>query len=324
MPTDQGALLTEPNVKLQTDEKDFTYLCIDGTWVVTGLSKTGFKKFRQYGVNDYVEITLPKTVYTSKTKGVAVRGYLNIATGEEYPVGKDDYCDYFPLKDLLTRGSAYLKIVCPSYMREFYGVKNYSAGEYGFKLREVDLGTGIRLISDGAFSGLTGITKLKIPASVTEIGERAFKGCTNLSFEALEVGGIKVGSHAFEGITIELLTASYSIYNGESVRSISTAPFAGANIKKIAFEDEVSYIPPYYFAGAYFTAENDIMLNEVVSIDRYAFATCYDLNIWLTTDIWEVDDTAFANCNRLHAVVKYGSPAYTSLKKAGFEFDEVH
>ena len=69
---------------------------------------------------------------------------------------------------------------------------------------------------------------------------------------------------------------------------------------------------------------NDIMLNEVVSIDHYAFATCYDLNIWLTTDIWEVDDTAFANCNRLHAVVKYGSPAYTSLKKAGVEFDEVH
>ncbi len=323
-PKDKGALLEEPNVILELESKDFTYLKVDGKWFVTGFSASGKKKFNQYGPDDYVQITLPKTITTKKTTGPGVSCYMDSGANEDDNLG-EEYATY-PLRDMVTLRSAYLKIVCPTTIRYFYGVRNTykTLGNYAYKLREIELSKETAVIYDSAFRGLTGITKVTLPDTLKEIGEYAFDGCTNLSFDMVNVGGVKIGARAFNGVTIDTVKAVDELKTGSYVNSPNNGCFYGANIKQIDLEKVVNYIPPYYFAGAYFSPDYQISLNDVTVIDPYAFAGSFDLDIWLTDAIWEVDSTAFLNCQRLHATVKFGSPAYTALRKAGIEFDEFH
>ncbi len=317
-PTDRGAKRETPNVILETDISDFTYAKFEDSWYVTGLSEKGFKKFRQYNTNDYVEITLPSRMHSETTTGMAVRGWIDL--------NKKDSSVY-RIKDVLSRGSAYLKLVCPAGYRVFGGVTDTwtedhsGVGNYTSKLRDIDFGKGITTIRSNALRDFIGLTTITIPSSVTTIERGAFAGCTNLKFETFDAGGIAVGAKAFEGVTIDTLLITSNPTVGGGVYSIETAPFYGTNIGALKIDDGVSYLPSYCLAGVYFPPDKQILLNDVTKIDRNAFAGCYDLNVWLTDAVWMLDERAFDKCTRLHIYVKSGCPSHTVLKKTNIEFE---
>ena len=249
--------------------------------------------------------------------GVLVEGYKN--TRDTF-----NKQECFPLKDILTRESAYVKLVCPVGMNYFYGTCEVPAGNYSEKLREIDLGSTISVIKSNAFDGLNGITSLKLPDSLLEIEPNAFAGCPNLSFDVLDVGSITLGANAFSGMKINKIIAESMLIAGDSVTSATTGPFWHANVDQIEIGDYVNYIPPYYFSGVFFNSAEHIYLNEITEIAKCGFAESYDLNIWLNKEVWVMDDTAFNNCIRLHAHLQFGSVPHRVFESNNMEFETFY
>jgi hypothetical protein len=282
-----------------------------------GFSESGIMKFSVYGDDDYVEVTLPDYIENEDMVGAPVDIYMNstITYNDETS---------FTLKDFLTSGSAYLKLVCPYGMEAFYGTAKHQAGDYAYKLREISFEKGVKVIKPYSFQGLTGITKVTFPENLQEIEEDAFVGCTNLHFDVLEIGNFTIGAHAFADVKIDTLRLVGNAETGDTVVSAETGPFYGANIKKIEVADDVNFIPPYLFAGAYFTAEEHNYLNDITVVSEHAFEGCYDLTVWLSDAIWVMDDSAFLNCKRLHAHVQVGSEPYQVFLRNNIEFEEYN
>ena len=71
--------------------------------------------------------------------------------------------------------------------------------EYHESIRSIVIESGITSISEGAFSGCSGLTEVTIPDSVTEIGSYAFCGCSSLTGVTIPDGVISIRSETFSG-----------------------------------------------------------------------------------------------------------------------------
>ncbi len=312
VPKDQGANRSDPNVFLELAADEFAYGRVDSKWVVTGLTEKGYKKFKEYTAEDYVEITLPLIGECGGTKGFTVRGYKNL---DQSYYGTPVYT----LGEILTEKSAYVRIVVPYAYTYFYGVGELSAGDHAGKIRSIELGRELTYIGDGAFKGLTSLSKITIPSKVTHIGANAFDGCADLWLDSIEIGGVELGANAFTGVEIDKITIGAPIKD-PGLDRVDKAPFYDAKVARMYFGYDVNYIPPYFFAGIFFGDSNELTLNEVTVIDKYAFANTRDLKIWITNAVWEVDNTAFKNSLRLYAhVANTNVSAAKAVRAAGGE-----
>jgi len=62
-------------------------------------------------------------------------------------------------------------------------------------------GEGSTVSTEGAYQGVTTLTKVTIPEGVTSIGSQAFSGCTNLTSVTIPSSVTAIGSAAFSGCT---------------------------------------------------------------------------------------------------------------------------
>ena len=72
---------------------------------------------------------------------------------------------------------------------------------YQDKITSLELGDGVGVVANGAFSGASKLQKLVVGSSVREIGTRAFSGCTGLTQISFGNGLEKIGDYAFSGCT---------------------------------------------------------------------------------------------------------------------------
>lgn len=97
------------------------------------------------------------------------------------------------------------------------------------KIKTVIIENGITNIGRRAFSGLTSLESIKIPATVTEIGDSAFWYCQSLRFISLPEGVTTIGTGTF--------------YNG------LTTIVLPKSIKKIGIQSNVDNLWDIYYRG---------------------------------------------------------------------------
>ncbi|HFU4109571.1 TPA: leucine-rich repeat protein [Streptococcus suis] len=153
--------------------------------------------------------------------------------------------------------------------------KNYDvyfspfAGSY--RLNQISFDEGITAIPDNLFKGLSGLTEVSLPSTVTTIGNRAFSG-TSLTTISLPASVTTIGSYAFSDTQLTIVNlpsglthlGDYAFGNIGSLTSInipkyinsdhnyysSNSPFSGSsNLNQISFDEGITVIPNYLFKG---------------------------------------------------------------------------
>ena len=126
----------------------------------------------------------------------------------------------------------------------------------GTSIEEVDIGSAVTTIGNGAFSGCRGLTSVTIPESVTEIGDYAFRNCTGLTSVAIGNGVSSIGREAFlrcNGLTSVTIPNSVtsigadafydcdgltSVTIGNGVTFLVSAFFSCSNLTSVIFEGD--------------------------------------------------------------------------------------
>jgi len=146
-------------------------------------------------------------------------------------------------------------------------------------------------ITDNGFSSYTGMTSIKIPASVTSIGNSAFSDCSGLTSVMIPESVTSIGSNAF--------------YNCSSLTSI-TIPFVGATLNGTSnthfgyFFGASNYNNNSYYIPA---SLKTVIITGGNSIAASAFYYCDGLtSIIIPDSVTSIGYNAFYKCDSLMSV----------------------
>ena len=144
----------------------------------------------------------------------------------------------------------------------------------GSNISTIIIGNNVKRIPAYFAKGLTKLTNVTIPISVTSIGDHAFEDCSGL--ETLD-------------------------FNAESCADFGYQypPFNGLNISIINIGDNVKRIPAYFAKGL--TNLTSVTIgNSVISIGKEAFEDCSGLtSVTIGNSVKTVGDRVFSGCSEL-------------------------
>lgn len=138
------------------------------------------------------------------------------------------------------------------------------------------------------------IFSLKIPHEVVAIENYAFRNCLNLTSVELPDTLKKIGDYAFDDCT-EL----QNVIGLENVHYIGECAFSNcSSLKQVNFGEKIGYLPNGAFLGC--TALKKVVIPKSVSyIGCECFKDCTSLEEIEMTDVMEIDNNAFENCQSL-------------------------
>ena len=174
-----------------------------------------------------------------------------------------------------------------------------------FDLAELSLGSGVDVIDRRAFEKCESLTTVVLPASVTQINNNAFTDCIRLKYLTIN-GNTALAVSAFKnctGLTNININGNLADCNSRSADNTYASEYAvfynaGRNTDGITvtFGPKVTRIPAYLFASGsnkasaiYARIKAVIIHPSIVSVQRGAFAECYDLqNVYSygSSDSW--------------------------------------
>ena len=184
-----------------------------------------------------------------------------------------------------------------------------SIGSYAFKgcvsLSEMQLPAKVTVISDGMFSGCTGLYNVGIPGAAA-IGNEAFKGCTALQGLLIPDTVSFIGSRAFQECSSLSRTSNTAeaIILPAGLTTVSSYAFAGCSkISKLILPDGLTSIGDYAFAGC--SSLTTLTLPAgALAIGSYAFSACSGLTeLTLASGATQLGTFAFSDCRNLKTVV---------------------
>jgi len=190
----------------------------------------------------------------------------------------------------------------------------YDAG----KFVSLDLtGSPLSTIPEEAFKGLTSLTNIVIPDSVTSIEGDAFYNCTSLTGITIGKGVISMGDRVFTGCTsltsinVNASNNVFSAQNGVLYNKDKTNLCAYPSVKgSYTILDSVIDISSYAFNGCT-GLTNVIIPSSVTWIGDYAFTGCTSLtNVSIGNGVEGIGLWAFANCSSLTSVTIPDSVTY--------------
>jgi hypothetical protein len=94
----------------------------------------------------------------------------------------------------------------------------------------------MKKMSDGAFSGCTGITALSIKSGIEAIPAEAFNGCTGITEVNIPKSVISIGDSAFNGCS-----ALADVVIPKNTISIGASAFAGTAITDVTINKKCSF-----------------------------------------------------------------------------------
>lgn len=176
---------------------------------------------------------------------------------------------------------------------------------------ECKIKDGIKSISPTAFKNCVGLTSVKIPSSVTNIGDSVFDGCKNL--DSIYISNIA----AWCNIDFSRFGAPFSYANKlylndelvadlvipEGITKIGEGAFDGyTGLTSISIPDSVTKIGDYAFREC--TGLTNVTISDnVESISDYAFYGCTELrSVKLSKSLVSIGDYAFNGCESLTSI----------------------
>ena len=171
------------------------------------------------------------------------------------------------------------------------------------KVKSITLPAGITTLGQESFAG-SGIESIDIPDTVTRIEYQAFKNCSYLASISLSDNLTFLGRQAFMGCS-RLIWVEYSIptlddYNSNDSPFYSLNTVSGAYITLVIGE-KVEKIPGYMFYNVNNLQTMDVDdAKALKSIGYCAFYNCTSLDaVTIPETVETISANAFYNCNRL-------------------------
>ncbi len=175
-------------------------------------------------------------------------------------------------------------------------------------LTSISLPTSVTEIRDYAFQGCTGLTSVSIPNSVTSIGDQAFEGCTSLTSMVVESGNTEFDSR--NNCNAIIKTATNTLIRGckntvipNSVTSIGQNAFGNCiGLTSVEIPNSVTEIHLSAFSGCSGLTSVTIP-NSVTSIGVWAFRDCSDLtSVTLSNSLATIPGECFDGCSSLTSI----------------------
>ena len=190
-------------------------------------------------------------------------------------------------------------------------------------LSKVKLSKNLTKIEGDTFSGCTSLTEITIPDSVTEIrcnlGLGAFSGCTSLSKVDLPKNLTMIDEYTFSGCT-----SLTEIDIPDSVTSIGRFAFSGCtSLSKVDLPKTLTTIEAGTFRDC--TSLKEIVIpDSVTSIGGSAFSNCISLeSITIGSGVESLGDEWIASCRRLENItVSPENKTYSSVDGVLFNKDK--
>ncbi|MBQ7714790.1 MAG: leucine-rich repeat protein [Clostridia bacterium] len=177
---------------------------------------------------------------------------------------------------------------------------------YGLRtgITSVELSYGIESIGEYAFDGLSAMTDISVPASITSAKQSAFYGCSSLNYTlsgAVKYLGCDDDPYVIlVGVTSEM---SSSMPIMEGTRVIMQWAFSDCfKLTELSIPDGVTYIGDGAFSGC--TKVTSVSIPESVTyIGSSAFGRCSKIKeITLPLGITGIGNYLFSNCSALSAI----------------------
>ena len=191
----------------------------------------------------------------------------------------------------------------------------------------INIGSNVKIIPDCAFVGLTGLTSVTVPNSVTAIGNNAFQcGITSIS---IPNSVTFIGNSAFEGCNLTEITIPNAVaYIGDNAfsgcDSLRTVNFNADSctymykafgsyvlplVTTLNIGNNVKIIPDNAFSA--FSGITSISIpNSVTAIGNGAFSGCGFTTLTIPSSVTYIGNEVFAYCNGLKSVTIPNSVTY--------------
>jgi len=171
-------------------------------------------------------------------------------------------------------------------------ISGYNGPDHDVTIPATINGLPVTSIRSYAFMGLTNVTSITTPSSVTNIGDSAFYGCSRMANAFIATGAI--GQYAFEDCS------SLTNIEMSSVASIGYGAFSGCtSLRSVSIPASVTRIESV-FAGC-INLTNVTIPSSVTNI-AWAFSDCTSLaNVTIPSSVTRMDG-AFSGCISLASV----------------------
>lgn len=175
-----------------------------------------------------------------------------------------------------------------------------SVGRYAFcmsniygkesQLESVVIGSGVKSIGLGAFTGSKSLTTVTMNQSVEIIEDSAFEYCEKLQSIVIPDSTVTIEEHAFVGC-VSLATVTW----GKNIQTIGACAFEDCAITEIILPDTVTEIGVQAFSGCD-KATTVKIGNSVEKIDSRAFQYCAMTEILIPDSVTYLGREAFSCC----------------------------
>lgn len=189
------------------------------------------------------------------------------------------------------------------------------AGDYRDQVLEVEVGDGVLILGDNAFSGYTNLTDVTLPDSLLSIEGSAFLDCSSLEGITIPGSVIAIGESAFGRSGLVSVTIPGNVIEiGRNAFNTCT------DLVSVTIQEGVTTIGGGAFAGCS-KLPGIVIPNSVTALGGDAFNQCAELtHVSLGSGLTSIENGTFSGCYSLPNIVIPEGVSYLGM----FAFDSCY